>query len=401
VIRFIRIRNFKGIHDLGPLSLDAFHVLVGPNASGKSTFLEAIDFIRSCIQTNPRQAVEERVPAFRDLTFMRRGGPILIRVVLDLSTTLPSSQGFVLSYTVRLSADERLGVRVGTELLLRLRQRVSFSQSRQTDPPRLVGKTKNGKDFYRRESGTYTDVFDFGPGRLALSLTPPDESRYPSANAAKAFLTQGVRYLQLNSRAMRNPCPATRPTELELDGTNLARVVGRLVKRPNGGPAASSEEGDPLERWTEHLRYAVDDLQEIGWAARAPDNAEYITLKYTDGLECPSWLLSDGTLRMLALTLPAFLPAAPRIYMVEEPEDGVHPKALEIILKALAAIPSAQVFVATHSPLVVQQAGVKPLLCFSRDDKGVHVVHGKDHPVLKEWNGVPDLGSIFSSRVLG
>ena len=206
---------------------------------------------------------------------------------------------------------------------------------------------------------------------------------------------------------MREPCPATRPTELELDGTNLARVVGRLVNANPSSALAKAllgkrpEDDDPRERWTAHLRYALDDLREIGWAARAPDNAEYITLKYADGLECPSWLLSDGTLRMLALTLPAFLPAAPRIYMVEEPEDGVHPKALEIILKALAAIPNAQVFIATHSPLVVQEEGVEPLLCFSKGEKGVQVVHGKDHPALKDWNGVPDLASIFSSRVLG
>jgi predicted ATP-dependent endonuclease of OLD family len=88
--------------------------------------------------------------------------------------------------------------------------------------------------------------------------------------------------------------------------------------------------------------------------------------------------------------------------MVEEPENGVHPHALEIILKALAAIPSAQVFVATHSPLVVQQVGVKPLLCFTRDEKdGIHIVHGENHPALRNWDGTPDLASIFASRVLG
>jgi predicted ATPase len=105
---------------------------------------------------------------------------------------------------------------------------------------------------------------------------------------------------------------------------------------------------------------------------------------------------------MLALTLPAFLSSPPSLFMVEEPENGVHPHALEIILKALAAIPSSQVFVATHSPMVVQQVGVKPLLCFTRDEKtGIHIVHGKNHPALKNWDGTPDLASIFASRVLG
>jgi predicted ATP-dependent endonuclease of OLD family len=87
--------------------------------------------------------------------------------------------------------------------------------------------------------------------------------------------------------------------------------------------------------------------------------------------------------------------------MVEEPENGIHPNALEITLKALAAIPNAQVFIATHSPLVVQQEGKEPLLCFTRGYEGVVVTPGAKHPALRDWSGVPDLASMFSSRVLG
>jgi hypothetical protein len=50
----------------------------------------------------------------------------------------------------------------------------------------------------------------------------------------------------------------------------------------------------------------------------------------------------------------------------------------------------------------VQQVGVKPLLCFTRDEKiGVQVIHGENHSALRGWQGTPDLASIFASRVLG
>jgi hypothetical protein len=266
---------------------------------------------------------------------------------------------------------------------------------------RLLGKTSKGKDFYQRETGTYQDSFEFGLQKLALSLTPPDLQKYPTGNAVKGFLMDGIRYIQLNSVAMRWPAAATRPVELELDGTNLPRVVGSLLR--NGTKGTVRSEGKlAIERWTAHLRYALEDLEAIEWATREADNAEYLVLRFAGGLECPSWLLSDGTLRMLALALPAFLPGAPRLYMVEEPENGVHPQAVEIILKAISAIPEAQVFVATHSPLVVQQVGAGPLLCFSRNESaGVRVLHGTDHPGLKDWEGSPDLATIFASRVLG
>jgi predicted ATPase len=391
----IKIRNYKGIKRTPWINLDPFHVLVGPNGSGKSTFLDAIEFVKSCVVDGPLAAVEQRAPEYRDLTFLRQGGPIEFDLRLRFLDPPANALG-TLEYRLAVTSDERLGVSISEELLTRVE-----TGTRAGADARLLGKTHSGSDFYLRESGTYRDSFQFGPGKLALSLIPPDLQKYPTGNAIKNFLAQGVRYVQLNSTAMRQPSPATRPTELELDGTNLPRVVGSLLR--NGSAGRSSAEGrSAVARWTEHLRYALDDLESIGWAARQPDNAEYLLLKFAGGLECPSWLLSDGTLRMLALTLPAFLSGPPSLYMVEEPENGVHPHALEIIVKALTAIPAAQVFVATHSPLVVQQVGVKPLLCFRRDEKtGVQILRGEKHPALKDWEGNPDLGSIFSSRVLG
>jgi len=87
--------------------------------------------------------------------------------------------------------------------------------------------------------------------------------------------------------------------------------------------------------------------------------------------------------------------------MVEEPENGVHPKALDIIMRSLSSIPNAQMLVATHSPLAVQQVGKGPLLCFSRDKEGARVVEGASHPALAKWNGDPDLATVFSAGVLG
>jgi predicted ATPase len=377
------------------LDLDPFHVLVGPNGSGKSTFLDAIQFVKDCVTDGPLRAVEARAPEFRDLTFRRQGGPIEFDLRLRFSQP-PEQELGTLHYRLVIATDERVGVAVAEESLERIEENVKPSRQR-----RVLGKTSTGNDFYRRESGTYTDSFQFGPNKLALSLTPPDVQRYPTGNAVKAFLSRGVRFIQLDSVAMRRPSAATRPTELELDGTNLPRVVGSIIKSSSNG-TSSNHKPSAIDRWTEHLRYAIEDLESIGWAARQPDNAEYLILRFKGGLECPNWLLSDGTLRMLALTVPAFIPGFPSVYMVEEPENGVHPYALEIILKALAAIQDAQVFVATHSPLVVQQAGIKALLCFTRNEKtGVHITRGPNHAALKGWQGVPDLASIFESRVLG
>lgn len=402
----LTIRNFKSIRELIDLPLSGFHVLVGPNGVGKTTFLDAIDFVRDCLVQGPAAAVATRhVADFNDLTWLRQGGVVEIELWLDLSTQQPDLGESVLHYRLAIRADEQFGVCVADEVLrqfsktwLPAGQTLGFSAK--VKPKRLLGKTAKGTDFYSREKGTYQDSFHFGLDKLALALTPPDLERYPTANAVRKFLSQGVRYIQLNSPAMRLPCAATRSTALDLDGTNLARVVGKLLGANGGLGPYWATAGSPVHHWMEHLRFALPDLECIGWARRQADNAEYLLLRYHSGLEAPGWVLSDGTLRMMALTIPAFLPPEPAVYMVEEPENGVHPKALEIILRSLSTIPAAQMLMATHSPFVVQQCGVAPLLCCSRDQDGTHIIRGSNHPLLQNWDGSPDLGIVFAAGVL-
>ncbi len=82
----ISIKNYKGIHEVTNLSLSRFHVLVGPNGVGKTTFLDAIDFVRDCLAHSPAIAVESRhIADFNDLTWMRKGGTIEVELWLDLS----------------------------------------------------------------------------------------------------------------------------------------------------------------------------------------------------------------------------------------------------------------------------------------------------------------------------
>src|SRR5579875_3056018 len=55
----VRLRNYKSIAQcdvrLGPLT-----ILVGPNGSGESNFLDALEFLCRAVATSPNQALEER-----------------------------------------------------------------------------------------------------------------------------------------------------------------------------------------------------------------------------------------------------------------------------------------------------------------------------------------------------
>jgi hypothetical protein len=315
-----------------------------------------------------QEAVSRRnVSSLLELTFERRGGWDSFNILLE------DKAHYILS--LYDSTDAGAGIELedlmGREELILLRQ-------------------SDGPAFYTREDGSGVDPFSFSRDRTALAQVPPDEKLYPTANRVKKLLSLGVQSLTLDSRLMGTPCaPSLSATELLRDGRNLARVAGRLLK-------AGADE------WIYHFRLALEDLKDISWKQREDDRAEYLVLHYRDGLEIPSWLASFGTLRTLALTLPAFLPAdEPRLYLFEEPENGIHPKAVEIVMDAIQSIPNAQVFVTTHSPTIVQQSGIDSLLLFSKRDKEVLVQHGGDNPILRDLDGVPDLATVFASRVLG
>jgi predicted ATPase len=105
---------------------------------------------------------------------------------------------------------------------------------------------------------------------------------------------------------------------------------------------------------------------------------------------------------MLALTIPAYLTDLEGVFLVEEPENGVHPKALETVLQSLMSIRNCQVLMATHSPVALNMLEARDILCFAKDSEGAtDIVSGLEHPALQQWKlGEPSLGVLFASGVL-
>ena len=87
--------------------------------------------------------------------------------------------------------------------------------------------------------------------------------------------------------------------------------------------------------------------------------------------------------------------------MVEEPENGIHPGALEELYNSLSCVYDAQVLLASHSPLFVTVADVDKLFCFGKTTEGlVDIVPGSSHPYLREWQHETDLGTFFALGLL-
>ncbi len=157
-----------------------------------------------------------------------------------------------------------------------------------------------------------------------------------------------------------------------------------------------------FQRWLEHVITALIDIQNIDIYEREMDRYLYLNVTYNNGLKVPSWQLSDGTLYLLALTIIPYLPESNRVYIIEEPENGLHPKAIESVIQSLSSIYDGQILITTHSPMILNLTKPKNMICFSKDELGsIAVIKGDKHPKLIHWHESEiDLSVLHASGVL-
>lgn len=432
MIRWLEVKGLRALRYVS-IGLDSFQVMVGPNACGKSTLFDALLLVRdiltsgleSAVFGNARMNIAPRAVDPLDLTWLRQGGGVEIAINLELPEAIVKALGEryrFARYELGIRTDDRLSFDHETLWLCneikKTEVRLSpnsipghpyrtipskFDNFVEVSPPpprksppnwrKVVSKVvESGNDYFRSETSEWNNLFRLGPAKSALANLPEDELKFPAATWVKRVLMEGVHRLMLNAEKMRMPALAGSPRDFLPDGSNLPWVVHALE---TSGNTAKRE-------WVEHLATTLDDLEDIQTRERPEDRSRYLELRYKSGLVAPSWVLSDGTLRLLALTLLAYAPTTPQVLLIEEPENGIHPKAMETVMQSLSSVYDSQVLSATHSPVVLSLLRLPQVLCFGKTDHGeVYIERGNEHPRLQEWHSALNLGELFATGVLG
>lgn len=412
MIQRLEVRNFRMLRS-NAVSLRPFHVLVGQNATGKSTLLGAIQLLADMMKPGEDGGVRGAVRrvargGFFDLCFFR-DEPISFAVELEVPGS--DSEQRDLRYEIEIGVDRVEGLRILRENLLippenegrSLHQQSLFSRDipvvHETTPRgwrKVVSKTPEGRDYFRDERTEWNNMFRFGLDRSALGSLPEDPDRFPLSIAAKNTLRNGVQTLMLDAAEMRAPSPPDKGSRMEMDGSNLPHV------------ARSLQERDPVlfRQWVETLQLAIEGLSDISVREKEEDRSLVLEATFAGQHEepVPSWLLSDGTLRLMALTLLSYAAGEgeARVYLIEEPENGLHPLAIQIAYEALSdPPPNTQILCATHSPIFLAQTELEQALVFRRADEGYAIVRrGPELPELQKWSGNIHVSDLFVTGVL-
>lgn len=349
-LRRVRIRGYKSI-GFCDVTLEPLTILVGRNASGKSNFLDALDFISDLVELRATEAVERRggwrfihsrsnPRAHIDVEFEANLSGYGPRLVAKHAFTLAEGpRNEVQLLRESLTLDEQGGTR-------RCGYRVADNRIEWIGEPSDWDVRPGEHDHLQYHRQQYRD-------RLLLGLV----GSQPISELAEEFRASHVH--NFSPAEMRPPQPLRGSLGLTPSGSNLALAILRLEEI----------EPESVKRIGQYLSQIVPQIERFHTTDLGLD---YLTIQFHlrtpaehSGLQFDAASMSDGTLRTLAALVAAhqiYLPTnASGFVGIEEPETSLHPAAMRALVDALdEATLRTQILLTTHSAEMLDNPTIKP-----------------------------------------
>ena len=343
-LRTLTIRNYRSIRDR-VFDLEDLNVFIGANASGKSTILDALRFVHEAVQPGGfEQAVEARGGIVHLAWKGEHFAPVGVRVELDAGER---------NYAWDLRLDRR-----GYEFVVRETVEMTSASS----PPAKILEAEDGKGWWW--SGDERDRVALDQASTACALTAASADAAFAGRGIAAFV-RGWGFFDPNPYLLRHDRFKTDSDRLDPYGRNLARTLHALR-----GSAPSVF--DDIVAAAKSLLGLPESIE-----TREQDGRFYF-VQGEPGLRFPVHQIgaSSGTLRVLALMVALHASSEADLIGIEEPENHVHPAALEALVDLVRdASDRVQFLITTHSPLLLDILG-KPeaVRVVRRDENGTSVV---------------------------
>ncbi len=166
------------------------------------------------------------------------------------------------------------------------------------------------------------------------------------------------------------------------------------------------------EQYPTHYQRIVKTIQLVApffgdfYLRPQPDNKDQIELEWTEkGADIPfkAYQLSDGTLRFICLATVLMQPEAtqPEMILIDEPELGLHPYAINVLAALLRSTSkSKQIIVSTQSVELLNEFEVSDVIVADRSEGGTYL-HRLNEKELETWLEEYSLGELWQKNILG
>jgi predicted ATPase len=382
MIKRFHVQNYKALRDL-TLDLSPLHLLIGPNDSGKTSILEAIAALCRSVDKPLANAF---TGAWKGVELVWNGDRQL-PVSLEAQVEDKKIGSFRYDLSCRFTPTER-SVLMQNETVMDIQDAESAS---------IEFPSKN-----HSLSGVM---------QIAMQGRSADDAQRGWALRIHDALT-GIQYYRWSPRFLALPvAPSSdRQAPMESSGFGLALclddILGdsrdRFAKLENRFKKIFPQIESIKLKYEPAFKSPTNDSEDIPLLQRAEGKGIYFQLSGADQL-IPASQASDGTLLVLAYLAILYLPKPPRLVLVEEPENGIHPKRLEDLLSIIRDLVKeqnySQVIMTTHSPYVLDLFEPEEVtLCQRKQDGSTTARRLSESAKILEQSGLFTLGEIWTAE---
>lgn len=204
-------------------------------------------------------------------------------------------------------------------------------------------------------------------------------------------------FVNLNPYSMGSPRPQKRASSqisLNSDGSNIAEYLLSIYKLDKAA----------FDGIVETLQYILPYARDLQ-PTLTSELERNVYLQLTESnFKIPGWLLSTGTLRILALLALLRHPEPAPLIVIEEIENGLDPRTIHLIVEEIRNVVEAgtsQVIITTHSPYLLDLLTLSQIILVERDNSGQPIFsRPSDQESLQEWAKKIGPGKLYTMNRL-
>ncbi|MDP1605502.1 MAG: AAA family ATPase [Rhodocyclaceae bacterium] len=364
MLESLRIQNFKAVRDSGVVKLGPLTAFIGNNGAGKSSLIEAIETYQAIVGRGMDEAMQ-RFMGFEHVQnkFAKLDAPMRF----DLRLRGPFGK-------------TRLQMAAGSDAA-----RNSYAI---LDEEVDCKNHQIIQSFLEHEQKHFRQRWQQG-----FSMLGGDVHLMEYANQIESW-----QFLALTPDRMGYPLPQKRTggrVRLARDGANIAEFLLELRELDRNA----------MEGIIETMAFVLPYARDIQPSVTSElERKAWLQLTEAD-FKVPGWMLSTGTLRLLALLALLRHPNPPPLIVVEEIENGLDPRSIHLIVEEIrnAVLDGVtQVIVTTHSPYLLDLLTLEHLVLVERDGKGhPRFLRPADNENLQRWAADFAPGKLYTMGSLG
>lgn len=385
VLTELTIEGFKAIKS-ATLELGAFTLLIGRNGSGKSSVLEALEWLREAARLGLEEATLARYRGFEGV-LNRRCSQLGLELWFETGTQKPVHYELEVRRGAQplyrpIVQSERCTVGRTMAARVEISSRRPSSGNRRGAPFRWIRGEKGGRPWVINSG----DV-------LALGEV---EGKTRNAQELSDFLARAV-FLRLSPTAMAGEARGKGGGKAALseDGSDLPFLVERLGAKAR----------EALLHRVKGIFPSVESI-EVGEGSDGKHIVIEEKMISRGGHKVhpiPAWLLSEGMRRIVAIF--ALLESAPRppLLAIEEVENGLDPWTLAMVLAELrrAASMGTQIILTTHSPFFLDHLDLEDVIHVRRERGESRYERVSELSSVAKYKDVLAPGAMYLQKLFG